>query len=132
MLCRYKSIRVVVSWFISNWIVTSCKLHRFTTGQSNSFANKYIFQNSSHIYVNPSSSQIHKINIYTNIQQSIYTDKSNTNFSVLVPFIKSLQYCPFFKKHMRLGHAGIINHPIQFINTRLEKNIKEEWTENKF
>ena len=31
---------------------------------------------------------------------------------------------PLLKEHIDLGHAGIVNHSIQFINTKLKKNNK--------
>ena len=36
---------------------------------------------------------------------------------------------PLLKKHIEQGHAGIIDYSVWFINTRLNKNLKNEWTE---
>ena len=46
-------------------------------------------------------------------------------FEELVPSVSTM-----LKEHIRLGHAGITDHSIQFINTRLKKNAfkKKEWT----
>ena len=30
---------------------------------------------------------------------------------------------------MRLGHAGIVDHFVSFIDTRLKKNIERKWTD---
>ena len=41
----------------SNWILMSCQPHRVTSGQSTQVISKYTFLNSSHIHINPLSSQ---------------------------------------------------------------------------
>ena len=40
----------------------------------------------------------------------------------LVPSVLSM-----LKEHIRPGHAGIVDHSVQFTGTRLKKNTKEEW-----
>ena len=45
-------------------------------------------------------------------------------FEVLVPLI-----LPPLKEHIRLGYAGIVNHSVSSINTRLKKKyLKKEGT----
>ena len=52
-----------------------------------------------------------------------YIHKHQTQiFEELVPSI-----LPLLKEHIRLGHAGIVDHSVSFIDTRLKKNIKKEW-----
>ena len=72
----------VISSSSSNLILMSCQPHRVTSGQSNSGHSKCTFLNSSHIYINPLSSQstksisvksIYKINHFANIKHT-YTN----------------------------------------------------------
>ena len=89
----------------SNWILMSCQPHRVTSGQSNS-GHKQIHINSSHVYIymNPLSSQFTKpITSQTN-----HTYKHQLQiFEELVPSI-----LPLLKEHIRLGHAGIVDHSV--------------------
>ena len=70
---------------------------------------------SSHI-ANPFSSWIYQISPSTNMKQSIHPQTSDTNFwSELVPSTLPLIKK---KKHVRLGHTGIVDHSIWFIDTK--------------
>ena len=42
-------------------------------------------------------------------------------FEELVPSV-----LPLLKEHIRLGHAGIVDHSIYFIDTGLKKNTEKE------
>ena len=44
-------------------------------------------------------------------------------FEELVPSVS-----PLLKKHIRLGHAGIVDHSVD-LSIPILKNIKKEWTE---
>ena len=55
--------------------------------------------------------------VYTNIKPKI---------SKSVPSI----VIPLSKEHMRLGYAGIVDHSISMINTKLKKNIKKGMESN--
>lgn len=52
---------------------------------------------------------------------------SNTHFSKRVSLFLTL-----LKEHIRLGHAGIVDHLVQFTDTALKKNIKRNGQNNKF
>ena len=56
------------------------------------------------------------IKTYANIKHKIFEE--------LVPSVLLL-----LKKHIRLGHAGIMDHLIDISITDLKKSIKKEWTE---
>ena len=86
----------------SNWILMSCQLHRVTSGQSNSGHKQTHTHTYTHIYIyQPSVKSIYKTNHFTNI-------KNQTRiFKELVPSI-----LPLLKEHIRLGHAGVVDHPI--------------------
>ena len=69
----------------------------------------------------PSVKSVYETNHFTNIK---HTQTSDTNFRRVSPF----DITPV-KEHIRLGHAGIVNHSVQFIDTRLKQAIKKEWTD---
>ena len=79
----------------------TCHPHRVTSGQSNS-GHKQIHSSKlfSHIY-QPSVKSIYKTNHFANIKHTY------TNIEELVPSV-----LPLLKEHIRLGHAGIVNHSI--------------------
>ena len=59
----------------------------------------------------------------------IYINKTYTNighniFEELVPLVS-----PLLKKHIRLGHAGIVDHSVNLSIPDFKKSIKKEWTE---
>ena len=45
-------------------------------------------------------------------------------FEELVPSVS-----PLLKKHIRLGHAGIVDHYVDLSIPDFKKSIKKEWTE---
>ena len=45
-------------------------------------------------------------------------------FKELVPSVS-----PLLKKHIRLGHAGTVDHSVDLSIPHFLKSIKEEWTE---
>ncbi|WP_419652633.1 hypothetical protein, partial [Thiolapillus sp.] len=45
-------------------------------------------------------------------------------FEELVPSVS-----PLLKKHIRLGHAGIVDHSVDLSIPDFKKSIKKEWTE---
>ena len=53
---------------------------------------------------------------YTNIEHKIFEE--------LVPLVS-----PLLKKHIRLGHAGIVGHSVDLSIPDIKKSIKKEWTE---
>ena len=58
------------------------------------------------------------------IKQNIHKHRTQ-NFEELVPSVS-----PLLKKHIRLGHAGIVDHYVDLsILDFLTKGIKKEWTE---
>ena len=108
-------------------LLTSCHPHRVTTGWSNSVTcectlchmRMHITSHAdahykTHLiqYVNPFTSQIYKISLCTN-KTRIHRHQTQT-FQELVPSI-----LPLFKKHLKLGHAGIVNHSISFTRHKL-------------
>ena len=46
------------------------------------------------------------------------------SFEELVPSVS-----PLLKKHIRLGHAGIVDHYVDLSIPDFKKSIKKEWTE---
>ena len=95
----------VISSTSSNLILMSCQPHRVTSGQSNSgHKQMHISKLFSHIY-QPSVKSVYKTNHFTNIKHTYKT--SDTIFSKLVPLI-----LPLLKEHIRLGHAGSIDHSV--------------------
>ena len=88
----------------SNWILMSCQPHSVTPGQSNSGHKQiHIFLNSSHIHINPLSNQSTKP-----ITSQVYIHKSQTH--IFVELVSSVS--PLLKEHIRLGHAGIVDHSV--------------------
>ena len=64
----------------------------------------------------PSVKSVYKTNHKS--KHKAYIHKHQTHFfEKLVP-----SALPLLKEDVRLGHAGIINHSISFIDTRLKKN----------
>ena len=93
----------------SNWTLMSCQPHRVTSGQSNSGHKQInISKLFSHMY-QPSVKSVYKTNHFTN-KMYIYIQTSDTNFQELVPSI-----FPLLKEHIRLGHAGSVDHSNLFI-----------------
>ena len=71
----------------------------------------------------------HKLSINHKISHDTYLHKTYTNirhktFEELVPSVS-----PLLKKHVRLGHAGIVDHYVDLSIPDLKKSIKKEWTE---
>ena len=89
----------------TNWILMSCQPHRVTSGQSNlGHKQTHISKLFSHIY-QPSVKSVYKTNHFTN---KTYIHKHQTQiFKDLVPSI-----LPLLKEHIRLGHAGIVDHSV--------------------
>ena len=113
------SALVVTPKVVSNWIWMFCQPHRVTSGQSNSNISKCTFQNSSHkntlSAVNPQDQSLHKQ------KNEAYIHKYQTQiFKELIPSV-----LPLLKEHIRPGHAGIVDHSVYFIHTRLKKNTKK-------
>ena len=59
--------------------------------------------------------------IYT--KQNIHKHQTQ-NFEELVPSVS-----PLLKKHIRLGHAGIVDHSVDLSIPDFKKVLKKEWTE---
>ena len=57
------------------------------------------------------------------IKQNIHKHRHKI-FEELVPSVS-----PLLKKHIRLGHAGIVDHSVDFSIPDFKKSIKKEWTE---
>ncbi|WP_419595907.1 hypothetical protein [Thiolapillus sp.] len=57
------------------------------------------------------------------IKQNIQKHQTQI-FEELVPSVS-----PLLKKHIRLGHAGIVDHSVDLSIPDLKKSIKKEWTE---
>ena len=53
-----------------------------------------------------------------------YTNITHKLFEELVPSVS-----PLLKKHVRLGHTGIVDHSIDLTIPDFQKSIKKEWTE---
>ena len=53
-----------------------------------------------------------------------YTNIGHKIFEELVPSVS-----PLLKKHIKLGHAGIVDHSVDLSIPDLKKSIKKEWTE---
>ena len=62
----------------------------------------------------------HKISPDTNLHKTKHTQTSNIEVSGITP-VK--------KKHLRLGHAGIVDHSVNLSTPDIKKSIKKEWTE---
>ena len=65
-------------------------------------------------------SKTHKISPDTNLQKT-YTNIKYKIVEKLVPSVK--------KKHVWLGHAGIVDHSVDLSIPDFKKSIKKEWTE---
>ena len=91
----------------SNWILMSWQPHRVTSGQSNSGHKQiHISKLFSYIYI----STIYQVSLQNQslCKHKTYIHKHQTQiFKELVPSILLL-----LKGHVRLGHAGIVNHSI--------------------
>ena len=54
----------------------------------------------------------------------------NNNRCTQFPFLRLTPFSLILvQKHIRLGHAGIVDHSVGFIFTKLKKNMQKEWTE---
>ena len=65
----------------------------------------------------------------TNYPKTAKSVKTCTNikhniFEELVPSVS-----PLLKKHIRLGHDGIVDHSVDLSIPDLKKSMKKEWTE---
>ena len=91
----------------SNWILMSCQPHRVTSGQSASGHKQiHISKLFSHIYI----STFCQVNLQNQSphKYKTYIHKHQTHiFEELVPSI-----LPLLKDHIRLGHAGIVDHSV--------------------
>ena len=65
----------------------------------------------------------HKISHDTSLHKT-YTNIGHKIFKELVPSVS-----PLLKKHIRLGHAGIVDHSVDLSIPDFKKSIKKEWTE---
>ena len=65
----------------------------------------------------------HKISPDTNLHKT-YTNIEHNIFDELVPSVS-----PLLKKHIKLGHAGIVDHSVDLSTPDFKKSIKKEWTE---
>ena len=104
--------------------------HRVTSGQANSSHKlRYTVVFCTHfktllIFINLSVESIHKTNHFANIKRTTYIYNHQTHISEeLVPSI-----LPLLKEHIRLGHAGIVDHSdyrYQIFFKRRKKKEKE-------
>ena len=98
----------------------SCLPHRVTSGQSNSVHKQAnISKLLPHIH-QPSVKPIYKTNNFANIKHT------HTNIRIFFPEELVLLILPLLKAHTRLGHAGIVDQSVEFINTRLKKEKNKE------
>lgn len=99
-----------------------CQPHKVTQYDQTRHKQMHISTNFS--YINHSSSKIHTISPYTNVKQSICKQRSNTNFKEFVhsifPLLKRACTCWYYK----LFHLTFF-----FIDTRLKRKFKKEWTQ---
>ena len=65
----------------------------------------------------------HKISPDPNIQKT-YTNIKHKIFEELVPSV-----LPLLTKHIKLEHAGIVDHSVDLSIPDYKKSIKKEWTE---
>ena len=65
----------------------------------------------------------HKISPDTNLHKT-YTNIKHKIFEELVPSVS-----PLLKKHIRLGHAGIVNHSVDLSIPDFFLKYKKKWTE---
>ena len=73
-------------------------------------------------------SKTHKISPDANPHKKINPQTSNTKFSKnYSPF--GIAPVRFFLKHIRLGHAGIVDHSVNLSIPDFKKSIKKKWTE---
>ena len=83
------------------WILMSCQPHRVTSGQSNSgHKQMHISKLFSHVY-HLSVKSVYKTN------HKPYNKRQIQIFEDLVPSV-----LPLLKEHIRLGHAGIVDHSV--------------------
>ena len=66
----------------------------------------------------------HKISHDTNLHKTKHKNIGHKIFEELVTSVS-----PLLKKHIRLGHAGIVDHSVDLSIPDLKKSIKKEWTE---
>ena len=79
----------------------------------------------SHIYIS-TLCQVSLQNQSLRKHKAYINNHQTKNIEELVPSI-----LPLLKEHIRLGHGGIIDHSVGFINTTLKKNMKKELTKKK-
>ena len=70
-------------------------------------------------------SQNHKISPDTNLHKTKHTQTSNNFFEELVPSVLLL-----LKKHIRLGHPGIVDYFVDLSIPDLKKKEKEMYESN--
>ena len=61
----------------------------------------------------------HKISPDTNLHET-YTNIEHKNFEEIVPSVS-----PLLKKHIRLGHVGIVDHSVDLSIPDFKKSIKK-------
>ena len=83
----------------SNWILMFCQPHSVTSGQSNLGHMQYIYI-STLCQVNLQNQSLRKCKIYIHKHQTQI-------FEVIVPSV-----LPLLKEHIKLGHAGIVDHSV--------------------
>ena len=79
------------------------------------------------LYVNPVPSQSTKPTAaQTQKKKCMYTQTSASNFQEFVPSV-----LPLLKEHVRLGHAGMLDHSVWLIDTRLKKKYDKRMDRKK-
>ena len=94
--CKRTEMEAQQKWcLVSNRILTSCQPHRVTSGWSNFVTRKCTFPNAHGvlcvIFENPLSSQINRINPYTNMKEKVHVYTNIKHNFLSSPFT---QYCP--------------------------------------
>ena len=67
----------------------------------------------------------HKISHDTNLHKTKHKQTLDKIFEELVPSVS-----PLLKKHIRLGHASIVDHSVDLSIPDFKKSRKKEWTES--
>ena len=89
----------------SNWILMSCQPHMVTSGHSNSGHKQ--------IHISKLFLHIYKHSVKSVYKTSHFANIKHTYTNIRHKFLKSVpSILPLLKEHIRLGHAGIINHSI--------------------
>ena len=113
-MLRY-TIHIIYVWYtgqVSNWILTSCQPDRVIIRRSNTVVCKWTFQKF-FWDVNPSLSQIYKINPHTHVKRTQY----QTQILEELTFNISL-----LKKRKSIRPVSIVNHSVWFLYTTLNRN----------